>query len=63
VRPGDAGAVETIAVLVAVCFLIGIDRSWELVGGPTFGIPQEVMELIRGRARDADQPSGEEPAA
>jgi hypothetical protein len=62
VRPGDAGAVETIAVLVAVCFLIGIDRSWELVGGPSFGIPQEVMELIRGRAHGADQPSEEEPA-
>jgi hypothetical protein len=62
VRPGDAGAVETIAVLVAVCFLIGIDRSWELVGGPSFGIPQEVMELIRGRARGVEQPGEEEPA-
>jgi uncharacterized MAPEG superfamily protein len=61
VRPSDGGAVETIAVLVAVCFLIGIDRSWELVGGPSFGIPQEVMELIRGRARGAGQPSEEEP--
>jgi len=62
VRPSDAGAVETIAVLVAVCFLIGIDRSWELVGGPSFGIPEEVMELIRGRRRGVDQPSEEEPA-
>ena len=62
VRPSDAGAVETIAVLVAVCFLIGIDRSWELVGGPSFGIPQEVMELIRGRARPVEQPGEEESA-
>jgi hypothetical protein len=33
VHPGDSGAVDTIAILVAVCFLIGIDRAWELVGG------------------------------
>jgi hypothetical protein len=62
VRPDDSGAVDTIAILVAVCFLIGIDRSWELVGGPSIGIPQEVMELMRGRRRAAGDPSEEEPA-
>jgi len=62
VRPSNSGAVETIAVLVAVCFLIGIDRSWELVGGPSIGIGAEVVALIRGHGHGLDDPGEEEPA-
>ena len=57
--PGDSGAVNTIAILVIVCFLIGVARSWELIGGPSFGITQEVTALVRSHEQDTDD-SGED---
>lgn len=52
-RPGDSGSVETIAVLVVVCFLVGIARAWELIGGPTIGFRDEVIALVRGEGAAA----------
>ena len=60
-QPGDSGAVNTIAALVIVCFLIGIARAWELIGGPSFAIGQEVSALVRGHNGGADDPADEEP--
>lgn len=46
-HPGDSDAVQTIGVLVIVGFIIGIDRSWELIGGPSIGIRTEVGKIVR----------------
>jgi hypothetical protein len=47
-RTTDSGAANGIAILVVVCFVIGISRAWELIGGPSIGIGHEVVALIRG---------------
>jgi hypothetical protein len=54
IEPANAGAVGTIAFLVVVCFLIGISRSWELIGGPDIGFAREVTQIIRRREPDPD---------
>ena len=59
-QPGDSGAVDTIAILVVACFLIGIASAWELIGGPSIGITQEVTKLVRSHQRSADDSVDEE---
>jgi hypothetical protein len=57
----DLSDVNTLAILVIACFLIGIARAWELAGGPSIGLGQEVRELVRSRHEDADDPADEKP--
>ena len=56
----DTGAVDTIAILVVICFLGGIARSWELIDAPSIGFTREVTDLVRhGRGRDEPQDATE----
>jgi hypothetical protein len=61
-QPGNSGAVNTIASLVIVCFLIGIARAWELIGGPSIGIAHEVTALVRDHHHAAGDPADKEPS-
>jgi hypothetical protein len=58
-NPRNLSAVDTIAVLVGACFLIGIDRSWELAGGPSIGLNKELIALVRERRHAAEDDPGE----
>jgi hypothetical protein len=58
-HPGHSGSVSTIAIMVMVCFLVGIARAWELIGGPSIGIRTEVTALVRERNKAMEEP-GEE---
>ena len=59
--PGNYGNVDTIAILVVTCFLVGIARAWELIGGPSIGIRREVTALVRGH-HPHQEPGNEVPA-
>ena len=48
----DDGNVSTMAVLVVFCFLVGIYRSWDLIGGPSFGVRREVTQIIHHQMTD-----------
>jgi hypothetical protein len=53
-RPAASGPVNTIAIMVVVCFLVGISRAWELIGGPSIGLTHEVTSMVRGRGEEAE---------
>ena len=44
---GGSGPISTIAIVTLVCFLVGIARSWELVGAPSFRLRSEVAATLR----------------
>jgi hypothetical protein len=60
-NPKDSNAVNAIVLLVVVCFLIGIDRAWELVGGPSIGFSHEVVAIVRGSEHGASDQFQQEP--
>jgi hypothetical protein len=58
-HPHHHGPYESIAILVAVCFLLGISRSWELIGGPSIGVVHELAIFGRKHASLGDGGEGD----
>ena len=45
----DSNDLQILCVLVIVCFLIGIERAWELVGGPSVTLHHELFARVQER--------------
>jgi hypothetical protein len=52
--------VRTLAILVVVCCLGGISRSWELIGGPEIGLRREVVTTVRDRSHQPSADDGDD---
>jgi hypothetical protein len=56
----DTGDLQTVCVLVIVCFLIGIGRAWELVGGQSAGLSRLLIERLQSHEEPAEPDGAEE---
>jgi phosphatidylserine synthase len=57
-QSSDSNAVENIATVVIACFLIGIFRAWDLIGGPSIGFRQEVVAMVRAENAERAERAG-----
>jgi len=61
-QPRNPGDVNEIAILVIICFLIGIARAWVLIGAPSIVIGKEITALFQDRKRRTEDAEGEQPS-
>jgi hypothetical protein len=58
-----SGSVSTIAILMIVCFIVGIARAWELIGAQSIGLTSEVVRTVRDHGHGGPVPTaGSRPA-
>jgi hypothetical protein len=53
-HPHDQGSLQVICVLVIVCFLIGIERAWELIGGPEVGLLRVLSQRRHAEPQESE---------
>ena len=46
-KPTDAGALSNLALVLVACFVVGINRAWQLLGGPSTKASSLIIELVR----------------
>jgi hypothetical protein len=64
-HPDDSGAVEGLTYLLLFAYLAGLERAWELLGGPEHHLVKAVRQRRHGPSpeRGAEAaPSGREPS-
>ena len=62
-KPTDTGALGDLALVLVACFVVGINRAWELVGGPSTKTASLIIELFHPIvARSATEPAADADA-
>jgi|SRR5579875_742590 len=61
VSPHDSSQIDTEAILLLVCFLIAIDRAWELLGGSNQGLISLLIGRGQQRAGGLPRPEADQP--
>ena len=61
--PAAPAVQHTAAIIIVVCFLSGIARAWELIGGQRVGIAGGIHALLRHRRQTMDEPSSRQTTA
>jgi hypothetical protein len=58
----QVGDDRTISTILIICFLIGIARSWELIGGPSVSLFSQLGKARHKAAEPSPGVSGDQPA-
>ena len=56
-HPATPAVQQTTAVIIVICFLTGIARSWELIGGQQIGIAGAISALLRHQRQTVADPT------
>jgi hypothetical protein len=56
----DRGALQVVCIVVVVCFLLGIERAWELLGGPRVRLIGSIARRRRAHSSGEESRGTEE---
>lgn len=62
-HPAAPALQHTTAIIIVICFLTGIARSWELIGGQRIGIAGGIHALLNHRRHTVEEHSAQRTTA